>query len=325
MPAVSGSSGRLVVSLPKEADASERTWPGRVFERADLSYSEALDQFVAARQAAEAAKAQAATAVVSEEGLADQRAQRRALRSDWQRLQTSRREARAKRELAEQAWKARRSEHQAEVAAVSESEPRVGRRRNKSAERAARKAQWRAECAARRRELGERREADRGWRQERQALRERQAGVGLVTAWIAVLVVVDNCTRQSLGLPLFALGAHVTAHLVVKALEELLPKELQYLIADGGTHFTAEVMKELAKARGFVRVPLARHRPQSNGIAERFVETLKGWLSDKEWKTAEQLGALLVEFRVYYNDRPHQGLELAGLSPNEYAARMAVT
>jgi len=53
-----------------------------------------------------------------------------------------------------------------------------------------------------------------------------------------VLVIVDNCTRRCLGLPLFVLGAHVTADLVVAALKALLPKELRYLIADGGTHFT---------------------------------------------------------------------------------------
>ncbi len=145
-----------------------------------------------------------------------------------------------------------------------------------------------------------------------------------MTAWIVVLVVLDNCTRQCLGLPLFVVGAHVTAELVVEALRALLPQELSYLLADGGRQFTAEVMAALAKERGFVRVPLARHRPESNGIAERFVETLKAWLADKQWQSAEELRLLLLEFRRYYNDRPHQGYELAGLSPNEYAARMAV-
>ena len=147
-------------------------------------------------------------------------------------------------------------------------------------------------------------------------------GLGRVMVWIAVLVIVDNCTRRCLGLPLFVLGAHVTADLVVAALKALLPKELRYLIADGGTHFTAEAMQELAKGQGFVRVPLARHRPQSNGIAERFIETLKAWLADKRWQTEEELARLLAEFLAYYNDRPHQGRELAGLSPNEYAARL---
>ena len=65
---------------------------------------------------------------------------------------------------------------------------------------------------------------------------------------------------------MFVVGAHVTAELVVEALKMLLPKELKYLISDGGKHFTAEVMKQLAKDQGFVRVPLARHRPESNSV-----------------------------------------------------------
>ena len=111
--------------------------------------------------------------------------------------------------------------------------------------------------------------------------------------------------------------------LVVAALKALLPKELEYLIADGGQHFSSDALKELAQGTGFVRVPLAKHRPQSNGIAERFVETLKDWLGKKEWHTAEELQSLLSEFVSYYNDRPHQGRELAGLSPDEYAARLS--
>ena len=58
-----------------------------------------------------------------------------------------------------------------------------------------------------------------------------------------MLVVLDSCTRQCLGLPLFVVGADVTAELVVEAPRGLLPKELQYLISDGGKQFTAEVMQ----------------------------------------------------------------------------------
>ena len=73
-------------------------------------------------------------------------------------------------------------------------------------------------------------------------------------AWIAILVVVDNCTRQSLGLPLFITGAKVTAEMVVEALRQLLPAvrrsrplffaELQFLISDRGPQFTADLMKQ---------------------------------------------------------------------------------
>ena len=319
LPAVSGSSGRLLVSRAK-GSKEERSWPGQVFEREELSYPEAMAHFVALREAKRAAEGK-----VAEEGdevIADQKGQRLALRSAIQRLRITRREERERRRLIDRAWKSRQGEHQESLAALR-GEQRAGPRSVLGRKRGALKAQWRAEWAERHQELARRQESDRHWREERDRLRQRrqECGAAVVSAWIAVLVIVDNCTRRCLGLPMFVMGAHVTAQLVVTALEQLLPKELKYLIADGGTHFTAEVMKKLAEGRGFVRVPLARHRPQSNGIAERFVETLKAWLSDEEWQSAEELAPLLPTFVQYYNDRPHQGYELAGLSPNEYTAR----
>jgi transposase InsO family protein len=72
----------------------------------------------------------------------------------------------------------------------------------------------------------------------------------------------------------------------------------------------------------FIHVLIARHRPQSNGIAERFVRTLKEWLADKAWKNDQELAVLLRQFLDEYNDRPHQGLAIPGLSPNEFAKRI---
>jgi hypothetical protein len=40
----------------------------------------------------------------------------------------------------------------------------------------------------------------------------------LVTAWWAILVVVDSATRRCLHLPLFITGPHVTAEEIVAAL-----------------------------------------------------------------------------------------------------------
>jgi len=322
VPAVSGSSGKLVVRAPTNGEA-ERRWPGQVFAQPALSYSEAMDQFVAERLARPEAEPTADE--VASPAVQVRKGARRALRRETQRLARARRQERERRALVDQAGKARQREQQAAWAASSDSgEVSAGRQRPKASKRAGLKAQQRAEWAQRHQELARRRQEDARWREQRQEVRQHEQGLGLgpVMAWIAALVIVDNCTRRCLGLPLFVLGAHVTADLVVAALKALLPRELQYLIADGGTHFTAEVMKELAKDQGFVRVPLARHRPQSNGIAERFVETLKVWLAAKKWQTAEDLGALLAEFLTYYNDRPHQGRELAGLSPNEYSARL---
>ncbi len=124
------------------------------------------------------------------------------------------------------------------------------------------------------------------------------------------------------GVPLFIAGAKVTGEAIVDALKQLLPAELQFLISDRGPQFRAKVFKQLAESQSFVHVLIARHRPQSNGIAERFVRTLKEWLSDKHWEDEHQLQQVLLEFLQFYNERPHQGLP-GDLSPNELARRLS--
>jgi transposase InsO family protein len=136
-----------------------------------------------------------------------------------------------------------------------------------------------------------------------------------------MLGLTDNCTRQRPGLPLCVAGSEVTAEEVVAALRALLPAELQFLISDRGTHFTAHQFAQFAQEEDFVHVLIARHRPEANGIAERFVRTLKSWLAERAWDGVEGLGPLLAQFAAEYNDRPHQGLGIPGLSPNEFAAR----
>jgi len=89
-------------------------------------------------------------------------------------------------------------------------------------------------------------------------------------------------------------------------------------------HFTAQIFRQLASEANFIHVVIARHRPQSNGIAERFVRTIKEWLADKVWSSELQLLAFLNLFLLEYNDRPHQGLPSPGLSPNEFAKRLSL-
>ena len=105
--------------------------------------------------------------------------------------------------------------------------------------------QWRQLRDQRRQQL---KQEDEIWRQKRLNIRTGLSDLGLVTSWIAVLVVVDNCTRQSLGLPLFVAGSNLTAELVVEALLVLLPPELQFLITGRGTPFTANILTNWLKA-----------------------------------------------------------------------------
>jgi transposase InsO family protein len=310
LPAVSGSSGRLVVEQPHE-EAAEKGWPGRVFEDESRDYVAAMLDFVAASQA----KAEPTTAEIRAESLvkASLKAQKRALRQEDEALRAERRVIRQRRKQEDAAWRAMR------VAGKQEKEAQADQ---SAAERKVQDERRRAVRQQRQQTVVRREQEEAEWRQKRNCLRERLSQLPIVTAWIAILIITDNCTRQCLGLPLFVVGPKVTAEMVVAALRVLLPPELQFLISDRGIHFTAKVFAQLARSEEFIHVLIARHRPQSNGIAERFVRTLKEWLRDKTWGNDEELAVFIERFIAEYNDRPHQGLPVPGLSPNEFAKRL---
>ena len=307
---MSGSSGRLVVEQPKE-ELAEKDWPGRVFEDESRDYTETMLDFVAASQAQSEPVAAEITIESSEK--TSFKARKRALRQEEEKLRVERRTARQRRKQEDDAWREMRAEGKQEKEALA-GQP--------AAECKAQDKRWRALRQQRRETVARRKQEDAQWRQQRNRIREMLSQLPIVMAWIAILVITDNCTRQCLGLPLFVVGPKVTAEMVVEALRMLLPPELQFLISDRGTHFTAKVFQQLTRHEEFIHVLTARHRPQSNGIAERFVRTLKEWLRDKTWANDEELAALIEQFIAEYNDRPHQGLPIPGLSPNEFANRI---
>lgn len=309
LPAVSGSSGRLVVErLGEETD--KRTWPGQVFADENREYIQAMLDYVAASQA-EGEEIEGEEADPSEE--TSLKAQKRALRQEKERIRIERRARRQQRKQEDAAWKQLWKEQKREKARS---------KKRPATERKAQDDRWRVLRDQRRATKERRKQENELWREKQRSLRERLAQLPLVTAWVAILVITDNCTRQCLGLPLFVAGPKVTAKMVVDALRMLLPPELQFLISDRGTHFTADSFARLAEQENFIHVVIARHRPQSNGIAERFVRTLKEWLRDKSWSDDEELAELLDQLLAEYNERPHQGLPIPGLSPNEFAKRL---
>ena len=232
---------------------------------------------------------------------------RRKLKLEDSQLRKERREVREKRRLEDVAWKRMRADRKEQMR-QGLIEPNV--------------ELFEAFLLQRRVIVEKRKDEDELWHDKRLSLRERLSDLPIVTAWIAILVIVDNCSRHCLGLPLFVAGAKVTSDMVVQALRVLLPPELQFLISDRGLHFNSRAFKKLALGQDFIHVLTARHRPQSNGIAERFVRTLKEWLMAQSWEDDEELTELLEQFVGEYNDRPHQGLAVPGLSPNEFAKRI---
>jgi transposase InsO family protein len=318
LPAVSGSSGRLVVEKVAGPTTEAADYPGQVFADETLSYTEAMLEFA---RRSKAKMADTSNELEQTDGdKTDLRAKKRVLHREQAVLRLKRSQLRECRRQQDQAWQQLKAQRR---------EQHLVRKRQQLAGHklpwGSKKAQDELWCQLRQQrqaQVQQRKQEDQVWRQQRQILCQQAAQLPLVTTWIAILVITDNCTRQCLGLPLFVAGPHVTAEMVVEALQSLLPPELLFLISDRGTHFTADIFKELSRNAEFIHVLIARHRPQSNGIAERFVRSLKEWLKDKSWHSDQQLDLLLAQFLADYNDRPHQGLPIPGLSPNEFANRI---
>jgi transposase InsO family protein len=204
--------------------------------------------------------------------------EKQALKREEEALRVERRQVRERRKLEDAAWGDVRVKHKADKQSYRSLTP---------AERQALDLAWRAIRYRRRATMLAREKEDRVWRNQRRVLRERAKDSPGVSGWLAVLVAIDNCTRQCLGLPLFVAGPNVTTEMVVSALVTVLPPELVFLISDQGTHFKSDSFNRFARREGFIWVPTARHRPKTNGIAERFVRTLKEWLLDKTWRSDE--------------------------------------
>lgn len=311
LPAVSGSSGHLVIERVV-SEGERRVWPGQVFADPELSFKDMMSQYLQNTQ--------------------DRRVHHhRPSRSKSDKTSHWRKE-----------WEGRDNRHQvleqrrgedAEWRNIRAAFIQANREHEKVPEgqRKRPRGNWEPVLAAwiqrreqRRVQLQERRRENEVWHQRNQAVLAEFDQNPIERAWFAVLVITDNCTRQCLGLPLFRSGARVNGQEVVDALRTCLPSQLQFLISDQGTHFKSQLMAQLAKDQMFEQVLVYRHRPQSNGIAERFVQTFKRWLRTFSWTAPEQLEILIATFISEYNHRPHQSLAIPGLSPVEFAERFWV-
>ncbi len=253
LPAVSGSSGHLVVERLKEP-GQEPDYPGKVFADPELEYAEAVQAFVQASRPQFGSRSEP----VAVEKPSPQ-AEIQQLRQEEAQLCSQRRNTGQHRKLEDAAWPATWQQHRRETSsAAKNAKPK---RRARWGARKAQDEQRQNLRQQRRQQSQQRQREDEQWRLHRKSLREQMTLLPIVTAWIAVLVITDHCTRQCLGLPLFLAGSHVTAEMLVAALRVLLPADLQFLISDHGTHFAADAFQQFAKEAEFVHVVIARHRP----------------------------------------------------------------
>jgi len=302
LPAVSGSSGHLIVEHVPEVNTDPPTWPGQVFADDTLEYVSAMEQYVAETRDRLVPRHERREIPVAEP-------------RPWRLQQTLRAERYAVRERRKQEdliWKAAKDQWR------TTRENRKALTKGAFAEAQEAWAQLRRERQAL---VRQRKEENQAWHASLAQFRAQAEKEDPPREWIAVLVITDNCTRQCLGLPAFTSGAHLSSKELIPRLKEYLPPDVAFLISDQGTHFRAKAFAQFAREAEFVHVPVYRHRPESNGIAERLVRTLKDWLRPVTWDSYEALLSLLAAFQDEYNDRPHQGLPTPGLSPNEFANR----
>jgi transposase InsO family protein len=308
LPAVSGSSGRLVF-CHHPPGMGERTYPGQVFGQAELTYEEAMQAYIAATRDRVTPKRSAHPTAEEQPSAWRQEHERQDV---WYRIQQ-------RRQQEDQVWQTAKVAHRQAVQAFhaltrKERQPlRTTFRQQQE--------QWVQVRRERQQSLVDRKAETTAWH-ERNRLAKQTDLTGCAHPWFAILVVTDNCTRQCMALPVFESGAHLTSQELVQALAACLPEHLAYLISDQDFKFRSQALAQLAQQRGFVQVPIFRHHPQTNGIAERFVWSLKDWLEAHAWASLQQLSHWLAVFRPEYNDRPHQGLPIPGLSPNEFANRI---
>ena len=103
-----------------------------------------------------------------------------------------------------------------------------------------------------------------------------------------ILVICDYATRYPNAIPL----KKFTAPEIVKKLVEYfsrhgIPKEI---LTDQGTNFTSALLKELYQVIGASPIQTSPYHPQTDGLVERFNQTLKQMLrklvdgEGREWK-----------------------------------------
>ena len=85
---------------------------------------------------------------------------------------------------------------------------------------------------------------------------------------------------------------------------------IKRLITDNGSAYKSHVFRQTCHSLGIKQSFTRFYRPQTNGKAERFIQTcLREWAYGRVWKHSDERTAWLPAFLNYYNARrPHSAL-----------------
>jgi hypothetical protein len=231
LPAVSGSSGRLVIDRSKESDEKPH-WPGQIFSESELDYAEAMQQYAEATR--DRLIRRKTNWIPSVEEVT-------CWRKEWE-GRHERYQVRELRKREDIAWKEDKAQYRF-VRQAYQALPKPEREQQTEAHQTLRSA-WSDQCELHRATLLARKQEDVDWHLRNLQLKEGSQAE--TRRWIAILVVTDNCSRQCLGLPIFLSGSHLSSDELVAALRTVLPAELAFVISDQGVQFRSQVFAQLA-------------------------------------------------------------------------------
>lgn len=135
-----------------------------------------------------------------------------------------------------------------------------------------------------------------------------------------VLVVIDECTRESLAL---VVDTSLGGARVARVLDELVQARgaPQVIVCDNGPEFTGRALDAWAYSKGVKLHFIRPGKPNENAYCESFNGKLRGECLEAHWFTDLADARMKIEaWREIYNGvRPHSSLD--GMSPFEYACK----
>ena len=142
----------------------------------------------------------------------------------------------------------------------------------------------------------------------RKAGYRRTRGAG----WEFVHVCIDDCTRLAYVEVLDDERKETAAGFLRRALAWYRRRKIEpeRLLTDNGNCYRSHLFARTCQERGIKQSFTRPYRPQTNGKAERFIQTLlREWAYAKCYRSSTQREGALNPFLKYYNhERPHGGI-----------------
>ena len=127
-----------------------------------------------------------------------------------------------------------------------------------------------------------------------------------------ILVMCDYATQYPEAIPLRSIDAEHIAEELIKAFARVgIPSEI---LTDQGGNFTSKLLSELYRLLKIQGIRTSSYHPQSDGLVERFNQTLKMMLQKVVTKEGKDWDKLLPYVLFAYREVPQASTGLLPLS-----------